>query len=350
MLALRGFRLVLTCALAVLPLSARLRADSNKQAEALALLDRADQLSRLTAKGASPFIFQARIEYGDEQQHTAAMFFLVWADGEHWRATVVDAERREVYVRNPEGMWLPRLPDPGLITVFTDSMIFPYRRSLLDWDETIGGARQREIDGQTLSCVRVHGKRLHRELCLDPKTGLLQRASARPGVLSGREVVTEFRDYSKEGGRWVPREVRRTIDGRLLSDLRVMQLTFGDPTSGDLFATPPGHEAWPDCDRYQPPSPSTAVEVPRNVVGVDRMVMGKKVADEILIKVGADGKAEDVRLVRPATNNAYLWSWFLSSQHFRPATCDGKPVVGYFIMHPFVPQSDMLNHGPPYFW
>ncbi|MFI5116802.1 MAG: hypothetical protein ACHP8B_08895 [Terriglobales bacterium] len=348
---LRGHVVSVVLVCAALAFSATvLHASDAKQTDAQALLDKAEQLSRLTTKGASPFVFQAKIQYGEGPTHASAIFFLVWADGDHWRATAVDAARREVYVRNPEGMWLPRVPDPGLITVFGDGMIFPFKRSLLDSEETIDGMRQREIDGQTLSCVRLHGKSRHRELCMDPKTGLLQRGSARPGRLAGPEVVTEFRDYSKEGEHWVPRQIRRMMNGQLVSDLRLLRLAFDAPTSGDWFATPPGHEAWPDCDRYQPPSPSTSVEVPRNGVGGERMVLGGKLADEILIKVGADGESQDVRLVRPTSNNAYLWAAILSHQHFRPATCGGKPVMGYFLMHPFVPQSDMLNHGLPYFW
>ena len=64
-----------------------LHASDASQAEARALLEKAEQLSRLATKGASPFTFQATIRNGAEPE--GATFFLVWADEEHWRATVV---------------------------------------------------------------------------------------------------------------------------------------------------------------------------------------------------------------------------------------------------------------------
>jgi hypothetical protein len=141
--------------LPLLALQGSVRADCKKTAEAQALLDKAEKVSRLTEKGSPPFALQATIESGEGKQKQTADFYLLWQDAEHWRAMAVKGDHREIHVRNPEGLWLPKIPDPALMPAFLAGRSFPFRpHTLVAPDERIETIRQRKIDGVQVACVR----------------------------------------------------------------------------------------------------------------------------------------------------------------------------------------------------
>jgi len=321
-------RALVICSIGALSIGV-LRADS-KKAEAQALLDRAEQLSRLTTKGSPPFALEATVEHGGGKEKKTANFYLLWQDAEHWRAMAVEGDRRELHVRNPEGMWQPKLLDPELMWVFHDSMNFPFKHGVAPWDgEKIEGLRGREVKNTALSCVRVRVSNTEREFCFD-SGGLLTRAvfggTARP------DTVVEYDGYVQFGKKWIPQEIRRTVGGHLKSDLRVVRLDANPQAPEQSFSKLPDYEVWADCETYSDVQPI------HSGPGPDFVLQGtvdlSKPAEGMFVVIGPDGKALEVRFVNPVGRSANNWAYLFMKMRYRPATCDGKPVSSYVFMPP----------------
>lgn len=332
------FAIILVCLVwGLVVLSPRaLRASDSKTAEAQALLGKTEQLSGLAVKGAAPFRFEATVEYvGRPQsaQSERAAFVLLWASEDRWRASAESGENHEVHIHDADRMWQPKLPNSTLQSVFGDAMIFPFQRSLVRWDEKVGGLLERKIDGKKLSCVQLHSQKLNRELCINPSTGLLERRSYRT-VIEGDlrsipviDTVVEYRDYVKFGEKWVPQEIRTTSEGPMKRRVRVASLSFAPAMPDELFTTPPGYEAWQECERHDYVQLSPMV-----LQGVSLTALASKVADAVFVIVASDGKAQEVRLINPTGRDPKEYVKLFMHARYRPATCDGKPVLGYLFM------------------
>ena len=329
--------LAATLVFALMSYSPKLRADSKpadpkKVAEAQAWLDTAEKLSLLTEKGSPPFVLQVTVERRERGEHSTASFYFLWQDAQHWRAMAVDGDARELRMRNPEGLWRSNVPNPKLISAFARGMAFPFRRSFLPDQHTIVGLRQRKLKDVVVSCVELElpaevdsGNKA--EACVDRDTGLLRRMSWQLWPGSGLNEVNEYIDYISFNGKWVPREVKVTDSGQLSRDARVVQLSSSLPTTADLFVTPPGYEAWPDCEHYRFAHLKSELNF-----AFDLPMLPKKIADFIFVIIGPDGYAQDIRFLNPTGRPTKKWVELFANRPFEPAACDGKPVMGDYYM------------------
>lgn len=331
--------------LSLLALQVSVRADS-KQAEAQALLDKAEKLSRLTEKGSPPFALQATIESGEGKQ--TADFYLLWQDAEHWRAMAVEDNRREIYVRNPEGLWLPAVPDFDLASALSYGMSFPFVRGLAPSTESFDAVQNRKVNGQTERCVLLYSEIEEREICTAPTSGLVHtlrskapltprglrtmiRLSSDPAVDPDGDSAIEYEEYEKFGEKWVPQRIRWIAKGRTLAEVRLRQLNFKAPGTREMFASPDGYVSWQDCEQY---SYASAARV---------FLSGFKDlpshgADGVFITVGPDGRPLKVDLINPHGPKAYRWVTLLRDQQYEPATCDGRRVAGYILAQFPIPR------------
>jgi hypothetical protein len=338
--------------LGVMSFSPTLRADSKqadpkKVAEAQALLDKAERLSRLTEKGSPPFALQATIVSGEGKQKQTADFYLLWQDAEHWRAMAVKGDHREIHVRNPEGLWLPKIPDRALGYIFGSGAVFPFMQPLIpSADERIDGTRERKVNKAALSCVLLRGERAKREICVNPSSSLLERMDSLEKFYDESEFVDnvlgavlqhdataetnhEYSDYEKFGEKMVPHDVKWVGEGHhVYNELRIVTLATNPQTASDLYAVPADYEVWPYCDRHTPPEMLRPIEVV-DTYGV-RFTDADlaRPADGFFLVVAPDGKIREVRLLNPTGRNTKKWIDLLMKQHYAPATCDGKPVPG----------------------
>jgi hypothetical protein len=316
-----------------------------KAAEASALLDKADELSSLTANSTAPFTLRATVAYQYEgaPKSSDATLLLQWSDETHWRATVADGQRQEVYVRNAEGMWLPKLPDPVLFPALAYGLTLALKPDLMRWDEEIRGVRARTIQGTTFSCVVLRRKMVEQEVCVDPATDLPRWTSVtQPAApcfavtCAQAAAITEYRDYAKFGTKWLPREVITMLHGSVANDLRLVGVEFATSLPSDLFADPPksDYDVWPACTRYRP------VQLLPGPIHVLRgLSMGP--ADAILIIVRPGAKTPEARLVHPSGRNPAEFVRIFTDLRYQVASCDGNPVAGFL----FLPLSDS---GLPY--
>jgi hypothetical protein len=224
--------------------------DSKQLADADALIARAKKLSSLTQAGSIAFFVQAEISHAASKlTGSTGVYELWWAADDRWREEVDADNLKGLQIRNSEGLWVPPDLDPKLATIFADGQGFPFRGDLLRWNEEIVGLKERKVEGLRLSCVEVESPDLQRELCFDPKTGLLDQTtsevklerwqfiafepdtSTAVPITNGKEggqylgevpstdtieFVTKYANYSTIGNKIVPGEIRRNVKGRVI--------------------------------------------------------------------------------------------------------------------------------------
>lgn len=316
--------------------------DPKQVAAAQALIDRAEELSRLTRPGSSPFLLQLQVDRKPSKMNgKGGVYKLWWLAEDRWRESAEAGGLAAIQVRNEQGLWLPADLDPKLRAVLADGKAFPFREKLVAWDEQIAGLKQYTVHGVEQSCVQVQRPDHKRELCFDPQTGLLISAAtsfpvitSAPNQLDPVVVTTEYHDYARFGDKLLPREIRTLMRGDVIETVRLTSLKAGNDEhfAADLLAAPVGYQLWPDCDHYQ------AAQFSRDFW---RAVMAQlhqyffvngTTADGVQIVISPTGKPQEVQLINPfGKPSRQLISYFMT-QSYRPATCDGTPVLGFLSM------------------
>ena len=306
--------------------------------EAKALIDRAENVSSLTGPSAVPFFLELRYERPRTRASGGGgTYKLWWAAHDKWHAQAQSDDVNDIEVRNDQGLWLREEIDPKTYTIFSNVRRFPFGGPLLNWGEQVTGLKDQKVDGKKLPCVQTENSWGERELCFEPQTGVLVRAKlfrAAPrnpywGDAGPRtEVVTEYRDYTATGDKVLPREMLFSSQGHAIASIRLLQVGLNPltPFPADTFKVPEGYHAWPGCEFYRPP------DVNSDFGRQFTWSMGTgPLPDGVRIVVGADGKAERVDLINRNHKSSKEMEYFFMNQTYRPATCDGKPVVGMFL-------------------
>jgi hypothetical protein len=135
--------------------------------------------------------------------------------------------------------------------------------------------------------VEVESRDLQRELCFDPRTGLLNQttrevklerwqsiafepdtSTAVPLIVGNTgaylgllpspdtiEFVTKYAGYTTVGDKVVPAEIRRAINGKAIVNWKLVRIAPDPkpPFAPATFAVPDRYQLWAGCDSYQPP-------------------------------------------------------------------------------------------------
>ena len=329
---------MLSCACAVFG------SDSRQIADAKAVIARAEQLSSLTQPNSAPFFFQAQVDY--TPSHLAGkggVYKLWWAGEEKWRELAEVGDAQGLEIRDAKGLWMAREMDPEVQAVLGASRVYPFRGQLVAWDEKIVGLHEHKANGISFSCVQVERPEQQRELCFDAHTGLLDHVTMLVKVHTNSklqsfdpiEVVTEYHDYTSVGDKAVPGEIRKLVRGRVTSSLRLTKVAVDPkpPFAADLFSIPAGFEVWPACTHWH------AAQLSKDFWEQSAMELNLswfsgpgRVADAARVIVMPDGKAQEVQLIHPTGAASKEMVSAFMSQRYRPASCDGIPVVGTVVI------------------
>jgi hypothetical protein len=316
--------------------------DPRQVAAAQALIDRAEQLSRLTQPGSYPFLLQLQVDRKPSKMNgKGGAFSLWWLAEDRWRESAEAGDLTAIQVRNEQGLWLPADLDPKLRAIFADGKTFPFRERLVAWDEQIAGLKQYKVHGVEQSCVQVQRPDRKRELCFDQQTGLLTSAASSlplitsaPNQLDPVVFITEYHDYARFGDKLLPKEIRSLRRGDVIGTIHLTSLRAGNDQhfTADLLAAPAGYQLWPDCDHYW--AAQFSRDFWRAVVAQlhQYFFVNGRTADGVQIVISPAGKPQEVQLINPfGKPSKELISYFMS-QSYRPATCDGIPVLGFLSM------------------
>jgi hypothetical protein len=358
------FLLLLTVSSAVQAL------DTKQKSEAEAIIARAEKLSSLTQAGSSPFYLQAEISHAASKlTGSKGVYQIWWAANDSWREEADADNLRGVQIRDSRGLWAPDELDPKLAAVFLDGQGYPFRGELLRWNEEIVGLEENKIDGTHVSCVETASPNLRRELCFDASGGLLVKITSEVTLLKWQTLafepdtstqvplsigmannylgevpspkvkfVTRYAGYAAIGDKTIPTEIRHTFNGKLIMIWKLVRIAPNPkpPFTPATFAVPTKYQLWAGCNRYQPPTLGKDFwrQAPTILNGTTVVNSGPyvtnaaTVAGGIQIKVGADGRPEEVTLLNPIGKPSKLLESNFRNQVYEPAVCDGKAVPG----------------------
>lgn len=341
-----AYRLRVCCLLLLLILSllcaSGFSSDAKQLAEAESLIDRATKASSLTGSDGVPFFLQLRFgPLPGNARSKAGGYKLWWAAHDKWRAQADANGLQDVEVRNAQGLWLRQGIDPELDAIFGGARRFPFGGQLLRWNEKIVGLRERKVNGVKLSCVATERKDENRDLCFDPKLGVLIQITTSHTVFVFYHFehmvwVTEYREYASLGDKLLPGEIEVSSNGRVIASIRLGSVAMQPKTAfaDELFEPPQGYRVWPGCDQYEPAALNKNYSQPPGILNYAWFVGPQRVSDGVRITIGPDGKAQDVQLINPLAmdkDSKHVLSAFMN-QTYDPAICDGKPVVGMLVM------------------
>ncbi len=294
------------------------------QERAEVLLNRARRLSDIRANDAPAFHLRATFSFtGDNLDPVEGTYTETWVSDTQWRRETVIGNLRQIDVAGPGKHWLlypEGFPEqagalPGLMAYLPSASLkpeFAFIRERTGTDVTAECAYSRPVI-QTLQFV----------FCFEKRTGaLLERAypEKRP-----RNVVLASCDYGtfrKFGDYAFPREVICYEDRHKKIAASVVELSLEPPMDPALFDPPAGSIELGLCSGKSERPSLSINEFMLPGVDPERIAWLR-----IWFVVDAKGKAQDVRVLRSADkeSNAKTLTT-VRSWHFKPGTCDGKPM------------------------
>lgn len=294
------------------------------QERAEALLDRARRLSDIRAKDAPAFRLKATFSFtGDNLDPVEGTYVETWISDSQWRRETVIGNLRQIDVAASGKHWLvfpEGFPDqagalPSLMAYLPSASLkleFAFIRERIGTDVTAECAYSRPFI-QSLQFV----------FCFEKRTGaLLERVSPekRP-----RNVVLASCDYGTFrtfGDYAFPREVVCYEDRHKKISVNVVELSLEPPMDPALFDPPASAIELGLCSGKSERPSLSINEFMLPGVDPERIAWLR-----IWFVVDIKGKAQDVRVLRSADkeSNAKTLST-VRSWHFRPGTCDGKPM------------------------
>lgn len=205
----------------------------DKRAESAAILERARQLEDLRSDGGGPFVLSAQIQATREKVHAPGIYRLTWLAPDRWHEELQLGDFKRVRDGVDGGYRQIRSSDFQPQVIFDlDQLLDVAAVTRPEPKEAVGKTHQEKIGGVELSCVDIQFEHYRRrELCFDPATGALVRATLELGG------THEF-DYAGAlslGTKQFPSELRSQRKGDFSLDVSVQALT---PPPGDAASLP----------------------------------------------------------------------------------------------------------------
>lgn len=309
--------LVLYCVASCVPLQA---IDKKKEAEALALLQKAHGLTDIRAEGSTPFRLEADFKfYGLAGGTTAGKYAMIWASPDQWREEISFPGFSQVRVGGKDRVWMYRnIQFRPLRVSQLYAALDVAESSALESDEKAKAFRQEKVNGELLDCVKTQTGDWPRKLCFDPGKGVLARESQ-------ANVTAEFENYTGFGSKLFPRTIRVLEDDEPAIAAEVTARATTEKPDAAMFVPPDGSLEWMTCVDPQPPKPIAEPEPPYPQSAKKRSVGGVEVA-YIFIDVNGDIQhAAILKSIGPEFDETTLKT-LQRAWKFKPATCNGVPV------------------------
>ena len=287
-------------------------------------MERSRQLSDIRATDAPAFRLKASITLYGEKGANEGTHNEYWVSGTQWRRETVTGDFHRIEVGMGNKRWLldstkdlpPDAVEPG-------QTLAVWKLNPEVWKA--GTIREKALDGQTLRCLETKPNPMGGKsaLCFDKATGFLV-AKVVPHELQERiaDQTCRYNDYQKFGEKTFPRLVRCFDDGKLRSEIRVIELNTPDKLGAELFAQPDGAQEAMNCQGVP--------KAPKPVYTPDPVLPRKENPSNpvvLWVRLGKDGKPQDLRVVRSidkAFDSAAVDA--VRRRKFEPAKCEGEPI------------------------
>ena len=307
----------------------------DKQAEGLALIERARELSDIRAPGSPPFRLEAKVEVlGPNGSWIDGTYSLLRLSSEKSREEINLPGYREVRVATGDKVWQVRNVRYMPLHVFQLREALQVQSRLkLEPKETIKKIRERRHKGSSEKCTTVKvNEWTERELCFDEATGAIVSEKS-------WKMAYEYSDFLEWRGKVLPRSVRAREEGQEVVRVKTVEIIDAEAPDLSQFEPPPGAAIKQGCDN---PEPAEATETQEPVYPDRAKRAGVSGIVSIYAVIGLDGTLHNPTLVRtagPDLDSSAMSA--VSRWRYRPAMCGGKPVesetvidVGYRLYYP----------------
>jgi TonB family protein len=300
---------------------------SKKETEAIALLDRAKQLSDIRAEGTPAFRLKINFRIIQDGSSQEGAYSEIWASKTQWRRETTLGDFRRIEVASGRKLW--RLDSATAVPEHITDILGFFGLSTPTPEMPIflkpAGIEDQQIRGLNTRCIEASpDSRGTYALCFDKNAGTLaaELQPLRVGMrIAARDCV--FSDYQKFGDRLVASAYQCYEDGHLKFQARVAAITAEPAPDPGLFRALDGAKESVNClgpvnqgtliDRVEPRS--TLAGGIRNAIVVMRGV------------IGTDGNLHELKVVsspNPEFDESALKA--VQQWRYKPYTCDGEPV------------------------
>src|SRR6266851_3636524 len=224
----------------------------NKSKEAVALIERAKQLSDIRANGSPAFVLKGDFTILRDPDHPiTGSYTEIWASSFLLRIEISAGDFHSTKVINDKKRWELSNASQTPKDIGTEASRIAYQIGHISLDSR-GTAKiiDRSTGPWTLRCIVGHddGFGGQQELCFD-KSGGQFVAQSIPFISQRGELVSRcaFTDFQKFGDKLFPKSIRCLEGEKQILDARVVQLTFQEPTDRSIFAALPGAKEFPNC-------------------------------------------------------------------------------------------------------
>jgi hypothetical protein len=294
--------------------------DKRKEAEALALVQRAHDLCDLRAPGSPPFHMEGHFKfYGMAAGTAEGKYVLDWASPDQWREEITFPGFSQVRVGGKDRVWIHRnIPYRPMRVMQLDDALSAARLNTLKHEVRIKALRRIKVDGEPLDCVKTQIEDWPSELCFDPVKGVIVRDS-------NSWMTFEFKNYSGLGSKSFPQTIRALERDRLAIEVELSaRLTAGEPDAA-MFVPPGGSLEWQTCADPQPPKPIADPSPPYPEPERLARIQGVEIAYILVDSNGVGHDAAILRSIGPAFD-ALTVKTLESQWKFKPAMCGNTPV------------------------
>jgi TonB family protein len=290
----------------------------DKQAEGLALIERARALSDIRAPGSPPFRLRARARLLDPVEGSLeGTYTLAWMSDEQWREEITFPNFSEVRIGKGTTVWRQRNINyrPEAIHGLIETVDL-HKRLRVNSEETVERIRGRQYKGVSLRCVKLKKRpRAERELCIDSAGTLAQ---AKFGGLTH-----EYSDFVSWAGKSFPGSIRVLDEGKTVREIRVERLD-DEPLEPALFTPAAGAVAREGCLDPDLPEIQEHIFPDYPDEAKRRRIQGTV---SVYALIGADGRVYNVVILRSADPSlAASTLETVQRWRFNPATCGSTPV------------------------
>jgi hypothetical protein len=307
------------------------------QARAEQLLQHARQLSDIRSPNAPPFRLKATFSFtGDDLDTVQGTYTETWFSDSQWRRETVIRDQLYIEVRGGDRHWL-LFPEgfpvqanklPTLMTVLPPASL----------DLKFQSVNERTSANVTAECAFTRPVLVDFGLafCFEKKSGVLLEKvfpEKRPRNLASWSC--EYGKFQKFGDYAFPREVSCFEDRHKAISASVTDISIAPPMDPALFGPPAEAIELGQCSGKTVLPAASGGGFMSPALDLENVAWLK-----VWLVVDAKGKPQNLRVLRPADKHTYEKAWnMVRDWHFRPGTCDGKPIsMPLALQIPFTPR------------
>jgi TonB family protein len=306
-----------------------------------ALISRARMQEEVWIEGTPPMMMRAELQVYDAKGNPVhGDYALYWVSPSRWREVIRFGDYERLRVRDSRGYWQKSglSYEPELIFRL-DKMLHLKDAFKLRTNQTLGKVKNRKENGVAEQCTEVRWPNsADRTMCFDKPSGALVSTEYPAGELQTPLDLSriEYGAFTPVAGKLVPFEIRALNDRKVITSIKVLeisQITKEDPA---LFNEPANAEFWAQCDDMQDAYVVNQV-MPRYPISArPRAASGTVVLYAV---IETDGSLSHIAVIQTVTadlDDAAIDG--VRHWRYKPATCGQTPIrvetsipVGFWI-------------------